>query len=151
MARRIFISFQRRDRDRAAGFNLLRWNKNVDFEFVGRHLLSPVDSEDPDYIRRMIGEQMHGTSITVVLIGKETVDSGWVAHEIERSLADGKGLLGIRLEPGVAVPQALADSGAEIIDWDPHAFEDAIERAFVAAGRTDAIKRVAGTGGSCAR
>ena len=47
MARRIFISYQNDDQMKAKGFNLLRWNKNVPTEFVGRHLLDPVKSNNP--------------------------------------------------------------------------------------------------------
>ena len=45
MARRIFISYQHDDQMKAKGFNLLRWNKNVPTEFVGRHLLDPVKEQ----------------------------------------------------------------------------------------------------------
>jgi hypothetical protein len=86
MARRIFISYQHEDQMKAKGFNLLRWNKNVDFEFVGRHLLDPVDSDNEKYIKSKVMEQLKGTSVTVVLIGKETCDSDWVRWEIEKSL-----------------------------------------------------------------
>lgn len=152
MARRIFISFQHDDRMKAKGFNLLRWNKNVDFEFVGRHLLDPVDSTNSDYIRSKIKEEMAGTSVTVVLIGKNCADSDWVADEIRWSQEKGNGLLGIRLEDGCKVPDALTDAGAEVIGWDPHTFDGAIERAAAAAGRVAAlVSSVGGVGGSCAR
>lgn len=151
MARRIFISFQYDDRMRAKGFNLLRWNKNVDVEFVGRHLLDPVDSERPEYIRSQINEQLHGTSVTVVLIGQKTCESEWVPYEIERSLEKGNGLVGVRLEPGVKVPQALIDSGAEILDWNPNEFEAAFDRAALAARRTAAISAVGSSGRGCSR
>ena len=72
MARRIFISYQHDDRMKAKGFNLLRWNRNVETEFVGRHLLDPVKSSDPAYISKKIREQLKGTSVTVVLIGDST-------------------------------------------------------------------------------
>ena len=55
MARRIFISFQYDDQMKAKGFNLLRWNKNIPVEFVGRHLLDPVDSNNWNYISRKYG------------------------------------------------------------------------------------------------
>lgn len=48
-------------------------------------------------IRRWINQQLTGRSSTVVLIGAETANSRWVRYEIERSLATGKGLLGIRI------------------------------------------------------
>jgi len=159
MARRIFISYQHEDRMKAKGFNLLRWNKNVDFEFVGRHLLDPVDSDNEKYIRSKVMEQLKGTSVTVVLIGKETCDSDWVRWEIEKSLEkdNPNGILAIRLEGNVPLPddspvgRALKDAGAEVINWVPHEFGDAIERAFRAAGRIKAIRNPGRVGTSCAR
>lgn len=154
MVRRIFISYHHGDRMKAKGFNLLRWNPNVDFEFVGRHLLDPVDSEDPDYIKRKIREQISGTSVTVVLIGKGTANSDWQAWEIYESVNKEKpnGILGILLEDAKRPPsdspvgKALREAGAEIIEWKPHEFEDAIERAAKAAGRVQQIRDSESTG-----
>ena len=81
MARRIFISHQHDDQMKAKGFNLLRWNKNVSIEFVGRHLLDPVNSNNSAYVSRKIREQLNGTSVTVVLIGEKTWKSEWVERK----------------------------------------------------------------------
>ncbi len=141
MARRIFICYQHEDQLTAKGFNLMRYNKNLDLDFVGRHLLDPVKSSDPDYISRKIKEQIAGSSVTVVLIGDETADSEWVAKEIQWSLdkLPPNGIVGIRLNPQADIPQGLDDCGAEILNWyepeDVHEFQDAIERAAAAARR----------------
>lgn len=153
MARRIFISFQHDDQMKAKGFNLLRWNKNVPTEFVGRHLLDPVDSNNAAYITRKIREQQKGTSVTVVLIGDNTWKSDWVEKEVHMSLEKKppNGIVGIRLKDGVKTPESLADCGAEVIDWKPAEFEAAFDRAAKASGR--ALVAAAGPGGgtSCAR
>lgn len=159
MARRIFISYQHDDQMKAKGFNLLRWNKNVDIEFVGQHLLDPVNSSNEDYIKACIREQIAGTSVTVILIGKNTHDSDWVRWEIETSLAkeNPNGILAIKLDSDSPLPAdspvgaALRDAGAEIIGWDPHQFHDAIERAAIAANRVLAIRRAGSGGETCAR
>ena len=151
MTRRIFISYQHDDRMKAKGFNLLRWNKNVNLEFVGRHLLDPVDSKNEKYIREQIREQLSGTSVTVVLIGKNTADSDWVADEVKWSLEKKNGVVGIRLEPNVATPPSLFECGAEVIDWAPHSFEPAIERAAKWMPRTRAIEAVGVGGVGCGR
>lgn len=139
MGRRIFISFQHDDKLQAQGFNLLRWNPNVPVEFVGRHLLSPVDSRNPDYIRSKIREMLDGTSVTAVLIGENTAGSDWVDFEIQESLARGNGVLGIRLKgaENVDVPQTLIQANAKVINWDPDIFADEIERAALIAGRPE--------------
>lgn len=137
MARRIFISFQHDDKLQAQGFNLLRWNPNVPVEFVGRHLLSPVDSKDPNYIRSKIREMLDGTSVVVVLIGHATADSDWVDYEIRAGLAQEKGVVGIRLKgaENAEIPQALREAEAKVIDWNPDVFADEIERAALIADR----------------
>jgi hypothetical protein len=158
MAKRIFISYHHKDQQKAKGFNLLQWNKNVGVEFVGRHLLDPVDSSNEDYIAAKVKEQMKGTSVTVVLLGHEAENSSWVKWEIEQSLEKGNGILAIKLYDDVPDPtpespvgKILYDSGAEIIGWDVKGFEGAIERAFKAAGRAEAITSIGAGATSCAR
>jgi hypothetical protein len=136
----------------AKGFHLLRWNKNVPLDFVGRHLLDPVESTNRDYIRRKVKEQLDRTSVTIVLIGGQTHESTWVAEEIQWSLDKGNGILGIKLDDAAKVPEALVECAAEIINWTPREFADAIERAVTSCARTTAIAAAGvGTGGSCGR
>lgn len=139
MTRRVFISYQHADQMKARGFNLMTHNKNVDVDFTGRHLLDPVKSRDPDYISRKIKEKIKGSSAAVVLIGKQTAGSPWVDKEIEWSRDQGKGIIGIRIDPDASIPEALIDCGAEILDWykpdDVQQFDDAIERAIAATNR----------------
>ena len=46
-------------------------------------------------IKRWIGKQIDGTSVTCVLIGSQTANSRWVKYEIEQSIEKGNGLLGV--------------------------------------------------------
>lgn len=46
-------------------------------------------------IKKWIREQLHGTSVTVVLVGYHTCSSKYVQYEIEQSEIRGNGLLGI--------------------------------------------------------
>ena len=137
--RRVFISTAYEAANQARGFKLLQWNPNVDFEFVTRDLLSPVDSRDPEYIKSSIRERLNGTSVTAVLIGQTTAQSGWVPWEIEESVARGNGIIGIRLkgQDDAPIPQALKDAGARIINWDVDKFSDEIEKAALIAGRPE--------------
>lgn len=141
MGRRVFISYEGHDRNKAKGFNLLRWNRNVDVDFVGRHLLDPVKSTDRDYIRGQIKSQIKGSSVTVVICGEHTNESSWVGDEIKWSLEKDppNGVLAIKLTPDAQVPQAVLDCGGEVIGWDPKKFGEAIERAARQARRVDAI------------
>lgn len=161
MSRRVFISFQHDDRKQAKGFNLMRWAENVDVDFVGRHLLDPVDSQNKDYIRHKVREQMHGTSVTVVLVGEKTLESDWVEWEVDESAQkdNPNGVIAIRL-PEVDIPvdgstpvgAKLRELGAEVLDWQPGQFKDAIERAATASRRASKLREGDyATGGSCGR
>lgn len=157
--RNIFISYQHKDQMKAKGFNLLRYNKNVEVNFVGRHLLDPVDSKNKQYIDSKIREQIKGSSVTVVLLGKDSKKSEYQPYEVELSLKkeNPNGILVIKLEPSVSLPKysklakLLHDSGAETIDWDSDKFGDAIERAAKAAGRAKRIKRSSSGRSRCIR
>jgi hypothetical protein len=109
----------------------------VGFEFVGRHLISPVKSEDTDYVKSQIRERLQGTSVTVVLLGPHTADSDWVDFEIRESLAKGNAVVGIRLKDSGTpqIPQAMREAHCRVIDWEPEKFSDEIERAALVAGR----------------
>ena len=139
MTRRVFISYQHTDQMKARGLNLMTYNKHVGIDFTGRHLLDPVVSHDANYISRKIKEQITGSSATIVLIGKNTADSDWVAKEIEWSKEQGKGVVGIRIDPDAPIPDGLTEYGAEILKWDEPAdvnqFDAAIERAIAATTR----------------
>jgi len=157
--RSIFISYQHKDQMTAKGFNLLKYAPNVPVEFVGRHLLDPVDSTNKAYIDSKIKEQIKGTSVTVVLIGNDTHKSTYQPKEIEWSLDKDhpNGIIGIRLDgsdplpKGCKVARMLRDAGAEIIDWDVGKFGAAIERAATAARRASSIRRGPAGGSQCIR
>jgi hypothetical protein len=158
MSRRVFLTYQHRDHGRARGFNLMRYAPNSKLEYSVRHLLSPVNSDNEPYISSRVKAQMKGTSVTVVLIGRDTHASDWCAKEIRWSQEKqpANGLLGIRIDPDAPTPQELLDCGADVLDWnepsDVQTFEAAIERAALAAGRGEAIAASASAApGACAR
>ena len=130
MPRRVFISTDYENTNQARGFKLIPRNPNTNTEFVTRDLLSPVDSQNPDYIKASIKEKLNGTSVTVVLLGQNTGQSEWVRWEAEESYARGNGIIGIRLkgQDDAPVPQFLKDVGAKVVNWDPDIFEDEIRK-----------------------
>ncbi|BCM94156.1 hypothetical protein IAD21_06059 [Abditibacteriota bacterium] len=97
MARKVFFSFHyTRDSWRVSKVR----NSNV----VGTYDKSPfydkaewekIKKSGDAAVKKWIDEQLKGTSVTVVLIGKETSSRKWVKYEIAQSIALGKGLLGI--------------------------------------------------------
>ncbi len=96
MARRVFFSFKYKDVSRA----MVVRNGWVT---QGREAAGFIDAADFEKIKkqgdvaiqRWIDEQMKGTTVTVVLVGKDTCKSRWVNYEIDKSKALGHGLLGV--------------------------------------------------------
>ena len=97
MVRRVFFSFHyERDIWRA---NVVRnsW-VTQDREAAGfwdASLWEEAKKNNDNAIKRMIDKGLEGTSVTVVLIGKETSDRKWVKYEIKESYKKGNGLLGV--------------------------------------------------------
>ena len=65
------------------------------FGFVDAAEREQLKQQGDAAIAEWIREQMHGTSVTVVLMGENTHTSRWVRFEIEESVRLGKGILGI--------------------------------------------------------
>jgi hypothetical protein len=62
-------------------------------------------------IRAMIDNALKNTSVTAVLVGKETASRPYVKYEIEQSVARGNGLLGVRIEKIANKAGETDDSG----------------------------------------
>ncbi len=96
-------------------------------------------------IEKAIDTALHGTSVTVVLVGARTASRRWVRREIEKSIARGSGLLGIRIHniadqkgntdvKGEA-PPLLDKNGYPVYTWDRNNFGKWVEQAAVRAGK----------------
>jgi hypothetical protein len=114
MARRVFFSFHfERDIFRV---NVIR-NKNVVAGTDGAGFYDHSEYEEAkkkgdDTIKRMIREKLVGTSVTVVLIGAETAGRAYVKYEIEQSIANKNGLLGIHIHNITSVDKTTDYRGA---------------------------------------
>jgi hypothetical protein len=65
--------------------------------FIDAAKWEEVKREGEDAIEKWINKQMHGTSVTVLMIGNETADRDWVHYEIKKSIERGNGLVGIKV------------------------------------------------------
>jgi hypothetical protein len=107
MARRVFFSFHfENDVMRAAqvrNSNVIT-SGGVDANgFIDAAQWESIKRSSDQAIKNWINEQLKNTSVTVVLIGSQTVDpiSGqvrpWIKYEIDRSIDSGNGLVGVRI------------------------------------------------------
>jgi len=65
--------------------------------FIDAADFEKLEKKGSDAIQTWIDDQLDGTSVTVVLVGKYTCHSKWVKYEIEKSEEIGNGLLGINI------------------------------------------------------
>ena len=98
MVRRVFFSFHyERDNWRASQVRN-SWVTKPDIEergLIDAASWETIERQGEDAIKRWIHNQLEETSVTVVLIGKETSSRKWVRYEILKSHERGNGLLGV--------------------------------------------------------
>jgi len=98
MARRVFFSFEYEKDVSRAWVVRNSWVPKPDREaagFIDAANFEKLEQQGDDAIRNWIDKQLEGTSVTVVLVGEKTCSSQWVKYEIEKSIKERKGLLGI--------------------------------------------------------
>ncbi|HLD15247.1 MAG TPA: TIR domain-containing protein [Candidatus Nanoarchaeia archaeon] len=95
MARRVFFSFHYERDVWRAGQVRNSWVTQDSAGFIDSASWEEVKKKGNDAIKKWIADELAGTSVTIVLIGKETSDREWVIHEIIESYNKGNGLIGI--------------------------------------------------------
>ena len=70
--------------------------KGVRYPWRNRYL-HPTLNEGDTAVYRWIDSQLHGTSVTVVLIGSDTLNRPFVQYEIRKSLQRGNALIGVHI------------------------------------------------------
>lgn len=96
MARKVFFSFQYEDVHRAMNVrnsNVIASDQKVGF--IDKADFEEVERKGDAAIKKWIDDQLHGTSVTVVLVGATTNESKYVKYEIDQSIARGNGILTI--------------------------------------------------------
>lgn len=153
MARRVFFSFhydndvwranQVRNTNVVAGPDVAGFFDHSEYE--------EAKKTGNEGIKRMILKNLKNTSVTVVLIGSETASRPWVKYEIEQSIAQDNGLLGIYIHHIKNQDQQSSffrgdkptvPNGVEFpaYDWDRDL--DRFRREIEAAGkRSDALHK----------
>ena len=99
MARKLFFSFHY-DRDVWRVSKVRNSNVIGNFDktpFYDKADWEAIKRQGDDAVENWINNQLKGTSVTVVLIGKETASRRWVQYEIQRSIEEGKGLIGVHI------------------------------------------------------
>jgi antiphage defense system Thoeris ThsB-like protein len=96
MPRKVFFSFKYEDVTRAMvvrNSDVIRGDAKAGF--IDKADFEKVKKQGDAAIKAWIDNQLHGTTVTVVLVGAKTCQSRWVKYEIEASKKRGNGLLGV--------------------------------------------------------
>ncbi|KAF0109552.1 MAG: hypothetical protein FD147_2199 [Chloroflexi bacterium] len=94
--RKVFFSFTDEDASRAAVIRECWVAEGKEAAgFIDVKGFNEIKQQGDEAIKNWITEQIEGTSVTVVLVGKETCSSQVVNYAIEKSIENGNGLLGI--------------------------------------------------------
>lgn len=147
MARKVFVSYSHRlDQQAADDFREIFVDKRD--VFIDKSIREDIGELAASTIKERLKLLIKDSSVTVVLIGKETGGRKWVDWEIYHSLrkSDGNGrngLLGVKIPNKTHwIPKRLLDNIPNmglIIDWprDYRTLANAIEKAFDAAKNGD--------------
>ena len=95
--RKVFFSFNWEDARSANQIRdvLLSRGRCSDAGVVDEKEVKQLKRGTEQEIKDWIKSQMQGSSVTCVLIGKNTDKSAWVKYEIEKSLRQGNGVMGV--------------------------------------------------------
>jgi MTH538 TIR-like domain (DUF1863) len=146
MARRVFFSFEYSDVSRAMVVRNSWVTQGKEAAgFIDAADFEKLEKKGDEAIQTWIDNQLDGTSVTVVLVGKYTCDSKWVKYEIEKSEEIGNGLLGINISQINNLDGKTTElcgripKGYNFYNWYTddgyHNIGDWIEKAAKAAGR----------------
>ncbi len=102
--RRVFVGYHHHGDQKAYEKFVGDYSDNLQV-FSDHSVERAADSDDVDYLARVCRERIQGTSVTVILVGRQTGGRKFVDWEIMDTLDRRHGLVGI-LVPGVSEQQA---------------------------------------------
>mgnify|MGYP005828218283 CR=1 FL=1 len=125
---KIFISYDY-DNDRHYKNMLLAWDKNDDFVFAFSDQSADVSiqSSNADAIKRAISAKINSATHLLCLVGAKTLNSKWVAWEIDKAKELKKKLVAVKITSGNATPSGLLNAGAS---WAMSFSLDSIKKAI---------------------
>lgn len=99
MARRVFFSFHYDNdinRSMTVRNSWVTQGKEA-AGFIDKASFERIKRQGDDAVHRWIDKQLEGTSVTVVLIGSETLNRPYVQYEIRQSLQRGNAVIGVHI------------------------------------------------------
>ena len=151
MSRKVFVSYSHR-LDQGAADDFLEFFADKRDVFVDKSIREDIGELAAPTIKQHLSRLIQDSTVTAILIGRDTGGRSWVDWEIYHSLrkSDGvtrNGLLGIRIPNKVHwIPERLADNMPNmglIVDWprDYRTLLNYIEQAYQLRNGAVALQR----------
>jgi hypothetical protein len=136
MARRVFFSFHYADIMNA---NIVRnsgeFKPTSETGFYDKSLWEEAETKGKAALQKLIDDGMKNTSVTCFLLGEKTYERQWCKYELERSIAEKKGILGILLPNQSKHGRKWISNYGKVYNWDHDEFTAWVEQAAKDAGR----------------
>lgn len=114
----VFFSYSESDRETVLMIKGRAVNPRYSaLQFRVQDLLGRWNTQDPRVIRQAISKSLHGTSRTIVFVGRDTYLSRWVPEEVAMTLAARKPVLAIALHEYATVPSFLSLNRIPVHPW----------------------------------
>ena len=121
--RKVFVSYHHKGEQGVVDDFIQEFSEDYEV-FTDKSLDRAADSEDAEYLNQVCRDAIDGTSVTIVIMGKQTGCRKFVDWEIKHTLYREHGLLGIS-RPGLTdtdacLPKRLLDnlkSGTGYAKW----------------------------------
>ncbi len=121
--RRVFISYHHKGEQKVVDDFIKQFSEGYDV-FTDSSLSDAADSEDTEYLNQVCRDAIDGTSVTIVMIGKQTGCRKFVDWEIKHTLLKEHGLVAISrpdlADSDACLPKRLSDnlkSGSGYAKW----------------------------------
>ncbi|HIJ01953.1 hypothetical protein A2533_01275 [Candidatus Falkowbacteria bacterium RIFOXYD2_FULL_35_9] len=125
MARRVFISYQNRDRHAKELLKAQANNKKIDLSLNDQSPSKPFSNSWKSKMKNRI----ENSSATVVMIGKDTYKSKAVNWEIEQSRKQGNKIIGVQIHKGQhhRLPHTMRER-EELKNWKVETLSNRLRR-----------------------
>lgn len=111
--RKVFISYYHKDEQKVVDDFVQEFSEEYEV-FTDESLDRAADSEDAEYLNQVCRDAIDGTSVTIVMIGKQTGCRKFVDWEIKHTLFSVHGLVGISrrglADSDACLPKRLVDN-----------------------------------------
>lgn len=88
----------------------------------------PINSVSADYIKRVLGEKIRGSSVLLAIAGIYASHSTWMEWEMDTAIRNGISVIGVIPHGASRVSQVVASRSVEQVRWNTESIVEAIRR-----------------------